>query len=85
MLRGLNLCCHSSAQDINIAHYDSRRRLTLSKQSEFLSDKQNKVESSFNEEVSESKKPFVEPELSAAVDVLEATTFFQAATSGVTN
>jgi hypothetical protein len=32
-----------------------------------------------------SKKPFVEPEVSVPVDVLEATTFFQAATSGATN
>jgi len=31
------------------------------------------------------KKPFVEPEISAAVDVLEATTFFQGLTSGATN
>jgi len=28
---------------------------------------------------------FVEPTISVPVDVLEATTFFQAATSGVTN
>ena len=31
------------------------------------------------------RKPFVEPEVSVPVDVLEATTFFQAATSGATN
>jgi len=31
------------------------------------------------------KKQFVEPEISNAVDVLEATTFFQAVTSGQTN
>lgn len=31
------------------------------------------------------KKPFVEPEISVPVDVLEATTFFQVATSGATN
>jgi len=31
------------------------------------------------------KKTFVEPELSSPVDVLEATTFFQSATSGATN
>ena len=36
-------------------------------------------------ECSESKKAFVEPTISMPVDVLEATTFFQAATSGVTN
>ena len=34
---------------------------------------------------SEIKKAFVEPTISVPVDVLEATTFFQAATSGVTN
>ena len=36
-------------------------------------------------ELSELKKPFVEPAISVPVDVLEATTFFQAATSGATN
>lgn len=30
------------------------------------------------------KKPFVEPEVSFPIDVLEATTFFQDADSGVT-
>ena len=38
-----------------------------------------------NGECSEIKKTFVEPAISVPVDVLEATTFFQAATSGVTN
>ena len=32
-----------------------------------------------------SKLPFVEPEISQPVDVLEATTFFQAVDSGPTN
>ena len=36
-------------------------------------------------ELMEHKKPFVEPAISVPVDVLEATTFFQAATSGATN
>ena len=31
------------------------------------------------------KKQFIEPEISTPVDVLEATTFFQTATSGATN
>ena len=31
------------------------------------------------------KKRFIEPELSTPIDVLEATTFFQTTTSGVTN
>lgn len=33
----------------------------------------------------EVKKEFVEPAISVPVDVLEATTFFQSATSGKTN
>ena len=36
-------------------------------------------------EIKEGKKAFVEPAISVPVDVLEATTFFQAATSNVTN
>jgi hypothetical protein len=55
--------------------------------------KQNEI---FNEELvlnnqsatggnGEGKKAFVEPTISVPVDVLEATTFFQTATSGVTN
>ncbi|MGA8810080.1 MAG: hypothetical protein WB973_19600 [Thermoanaerobaculia bacterium] len=31
------------------------------------------------------KKPFVTPQISSPVDVLEATTFFQAVESGATN
>jgi len=31
------------------------------------------------------KKKFIEPEISTPVDVLEATTFFQAISSGATN
>ena len=34
---------------------------------------------------SDIKKAFVEPTISVPVDVLEATTFFQASTSGATN
>jgi hypothetical protein len=37
------------------------------------------------EAVNSAKKKFVKPEVSVPVDVLEATTFFQAATSGRTN
>ena len=36
-------------------------------------------------ESNELKKAFVEPAISVPVDVLEATTFFQVATSGATN
>ncbi len=35
-------------------------------------------------EAADRKKPFVEPEVSFPVDVLEATTFFQVADSGAT-
>ena len=35
--------------------------------------------------IAKGKKPFVEPEISAAVDVLEATTFLQFTESGITN
>jgi hypothetical protein len=35
-------------------------------------------------ETADHKKPFVEPEVSFPVDVLEATTFFQVADSGAT-
>ena len=56
----------------------------MAKQSELITDKQIQTKST-NEAVSAPKKPFIEPELSAAVDVLEATTFFQTASSGVTN
>jgi hypothetical protein len=56
----------------------------LAKQSEFSEFEQS--ESTNNSEPAmNGKKPFVEPELSPAVDVLEATTFFQSATSGATN
>ncbi|HKU78075.1 MAG TPA: hypothetical protein VJR02_29435 [Pyrinomonadaceae bacterium] len=51
--------------------------------------KQNEI---INEEIAggsvsgdEIKKAFVEPTISVPVDVLEATTFFQSATSGATN
>ena len=36
-------------------------------------------------EIKQGKKAFIEPAISVPVDVLEATTFFQTATSGVTN
>jgi hypothetical protein len=56
----------------------------LAKQNEII----NEEIAGLRNEVSggtEIKKAFVEPTISVPVDVLEATTFFQAATSGVTN
>ncbi|HEX7330569.1 MAG TPA: hypothetical protein VF290_03665 [Pyrinomonadaceae bacterium] len=52
----------------------------MSKQNEIINE-----ESNVSGESSELKKAFVEPAISVPVDVLEATTFFQAATSGATN
>ena len=59
----------------------------MSKQSDYSAQEQSQhIESNTNPTpTTNGKKPFIEPELSPAVDVLEATTFFQAATSGATN
>jgi len=54
----------------------------LSKQNEIINEE---IAGAVSGECSEIKKAFVEPTISVPVDVLEATTFFQAATSGVTN
>ena len=43
------------------------------------------VDSETAEAVESEKKSFIKPEISAPVDVLEATTFFQALSSGATN
>jgi hypothetical protein len=43
------------------------------------------IENPSTNEHQRTKKLFVEPEISVPVDVLEATTFFQVATSGATN
>ena len=58
----------------------------MAKQNEFINE-DNAVLKNANGsgELNEHKKPFVEPAISVPVDVLEATTFFQAATSGATN
>jgi len=55
----------------------------LAKQNEIINEENNGNVASG--ERNEDKKPFVEPAISVPVDVLEATTFFQAASSGVTN
>ena len=54
---------------------DSQNPLRLSQVEEFKKEE---------EAAAPAKKPFVEPEVSFPVDVLEATTFFQVAASGVT-
>jgi hypothetical protein len=45
----------------------------------------NQSETELPETVGTTKKQFIEPEITVPVDVLEATTFFVATTSGVTN
>ena len=54
------------------------------KQNEIIKEESTQNDSSISE-IKEGKKAFVEPAISVPVDVLEATTFFQAATSNVTN
>jgi hypothetical protein len=57
----------------------------LAKQNDIINEENTLLQNANAGEVSELKKPFVEPAISVPVDVLEATTFFQAATSGATN
>ena len=71
-----------SDREFIVSRNDPRRQLNLAKQNEIINEE---IASGVSEESSEIKKVFVEPTISVPVDVLEATTFFQAATSGVTN
>ena len=58
----------------------------MAKQNEIINEEIAGLQSgNVSRECSEIKKAFVEPTISVPVDVLEATTFFQAASSGVTN
>jgi len=59
----------------------------LAKQNEIINEELAglKNENSAAGGTGERKKVFVEPTISVPVDVLEATTFFQSATSGVSN
>jgi len=59
----------------------------LSKQNEIINEELSGLQNGngITGERGESKKAFVEPTISVPVDVLEATTFFQGATSGGTN
>jgi hypothetical protein len=56
----------------------------LAKQNEIINEEIAGLHS-VNEERSEIKKVFVEPTISVPVDVLEATTFFESASSNATN
>ena len=55
----------------------------MAKQNESINEEIAGLQS--GKEGSEIRKEFVEPAISVPVDVLEATTFFQATTSGATN
>ena len=57
----------------------------MAKQNEIINNEEITGSPNGSGEGSEIKKVFVEPAISVPVDVLEATTFFQSATSGVTN
>jgi hypothetical protein len=57
----------------------------LSKQNEIIDEELTGLHKENTGECGKGKKTFVEPTISVPVDVLEATTFFQTATSGVTN
>lgn len=58
----------------------------MAKLNEILNEEKAGIQTEgMGKELSDPKKPFVEPAISVPVDVLEATTFFQAATSGATN
>jgi hypothetical protein len=58
----------------------------LAKQNEMLKPEQAVTHSEMAQSgETNGKRLFVEPEISVPVDVLEATTFFQATTSGATN
>ena len=57
----------------------------MAKQNDIINEENALLQNGNAGELSELKKPFVEPAISVPVDVLEATTFFQAATSGATN
>ena len=70
-----------------VSNNDPRRQLNLAKQNEIINEETAALHNGKDKsgESSEIKKAFVEPVISVPVDVLEATTFFQAATSGATN
>ena len=67
-----------------VSNNTPRRQLNLAKQNEIIKEEIASLHNGSGE-TSEIKKVFVEPTISVPVDVLEATTFFQSATSGATN
>ena len=81
------LCCHESIKHIYLTTMTRGGGKTLAKQNEIINQEIAGLHngSGVSGECSEIKKAFVEPTISVPVDVLEATTFFQSATSGATN
>ena len=57
----------------------------MAKQQDIIKEELGGLNNVDSGEGSECKKAFVEPTISVPFDVLEATTFFQSATSGATN
>ena len=57
----------------------------MAKQNEIINEESAGLNNGKGVSGGENKKAFVEPTISVPVDVLEATTFFQSATSGATN
>lgn len=57
----------------------------MAKQNDIINEENSGLKNANGSELSEVKKAFVEPAISVPVDVLEATTFFQVASSGATN
>jgi hypothetical protein len=57
----------------------------LAKQNDIINEEKSALKNANVAGELKEKKAFVEPAISVPVDVLEATTFFQAATSGATN
>ena len=57
----------------------------MAKQNEIINEEIAGLHNGLTGEYGEIKKAFVEPTISVPVDVLEATTFFQEASSGATN
>ena len=75
-----------SDRELIVSNNDPRRQLNLAKQNEIIKEEiAGSQNGSASGECSETKKVFVEPTISVPVDVLEATTFFQSATSGTIN
>lgn len=78
-------CCHMSFDRIYLPNKRLEEAVnTVAKQNEMINEELSALNNQ-NTVTGEGKKAFVEPTISVPVDVLEATTFFQAASSGATN